>query len=92
MRPGILTPRGWFPVFEKFVARSKDLHFERKAFRRIARMRRAAIAARACRQRAEEIDIGKKFDVVTRAHRARLHEVFVRVAGEAGAHEDVSTS
>ena len=49
----------------------------------------AAIAARAGRQRADEVDLGEEFDEIARPDRARLHEVAMLVAGEAGAHEDV---
>src|SRR4051794_9044962 len=52
-------------------------------------MRVAAVAARASRQRAEQVDLGEEFNEIARAHRARLHEVLVRVACEPGAHEDV---
>ena len=37
----------------------------------------------------QEIDLGEELEEVTGPHGARLHEVLSRVAGEAGAHEDV---
>jgi hypothetical protein len=59
------------------------------ALRGVARMRRAAIAAGAGRERAQQIDLGEELDEVARPDRARLHEILVRVPREAGAHEDV---
>ena len=52
-------------------------------------MFRPAIAAGTGAERAEQVDLGKKVDVIARAHRRRLHEILAGVAGEARAHENV---
>src|SRR6202048_5444912 len=52
-------------------------------------MRRAAVAARASRKRAQQLELGEDLDEVARPPRACLHEILVCVAREAGAHEDV---
>ena len=49
----------------------------------------AAVASRAGRQRAQQVDLGEELDEVARPHRTRLHEILMRVAREARAHEDV---
>src|SRR5437764_11991073 len=51
-------------------------------------MRRAAVAAGTGGERAQQIDLGEELDEVARPHRARLHEILVRVAREAGANQD----
>src|SRR3569832_230713 len=77
------------PAGEAAVGGPEDFHLQRMALCDAAGMLRAAVAAGAGRQRAEKIDLGEEFDEIARPHRARLHEILVRVAGEAGAHEDV---
>ena len=72
-----------------FAARPKDLDLQRIAPRGVARMARPAVAARAGRQRADEIDLGKELDEISRTHGARLHEVAVGGALVARAHEHV---
>ena len=52
-------------------------------------MLRAAIAARTGRERAEKVDFRYEINMIAGAHRALFHEILARVAGEAGAHEDV---
>jgi len=52
-------------------------------------MLRAAVAAGAGRERPQQVDLGKKFKVITRAHRACLHKILVGVTGKTGAHEDI---
>jgi hypothetical protein len=44
---------------------------------------------RAGRERAEEIDLRKELDVITRTDGTRFHEVLTGVPREAGAHEHV---
>ena len=48
-----------------------------------------AIPTRAGRQRAEQVNLGEELQKVARTYRARLHEVLVRVVGEASTHENV---
>ena len=74
---------------QRLVARAEDLDLQRVAARGIARMGLAAVAARTGRQRADEIDLGEEFDEIARTHRARLHEIAMGLALEAGAHEHV---
>lgn len=52
-------------------------------------MRASTIAARACRKRAQQIDLGKELDKVSRSNGAGFHEILVGVPRKAGAHEDV---
>ena len=52
-------------------------------------MRRTAIPAGAGRQRAQQIDLREELDEIAGPHRARFHEILVRIVGEAGAHEHV---
>ena len=75
------------PALQGFDARPEDLDFQRITPRSVTRMARPAIAARARRQRADETDLGKEFDEISRTHGARLHEVAVGSAFEACAHE-----
>ena len=48
-----------------------------------------AIPARAGRQPAKKINLGKKFQMVAGAHRAGLHEILAGVARKAGTHEHI---
>ena len=66
-----------------------DLDPQRVASRRIAGMLRTAIAAGACRERAQQIDLGEELKVIAGAHRACLHEILMLFVGETGAHKDV---
>ncbi len=66
-----------------------NLDPQRETGRRIAGMFHAAITAGAGRQPTQQVDFGEKFDVIAGAHRAGLHEILMRVVGEARAHEDV---
>ena len=50
---------------------------------------RAAIAARAGAERAEQVDFREKLQRIARPHGAGLHEVLTSVAGEACAHKDI---
>ena len=59
------------------------------AGRGVTGMAGAAIAAGTGGQRRQQIDLGEEFDEVAGPRRARLHEVPVRVARVAGAHEEV---
>jgi hypothetical protein len=52
-------------------------------------MRGTAIPTRTCGKRDQKINFGKELNIVARAHRARLHEVLMRVFGETGTHEHV---
>ncbi|MNL73203.1 hypothetical protein D3C87_1986370 [compost metagenome] len=49
----------------------------------------AAIAAGASGERADEINFREEFQIVARPHRACLHEILMRIAGETRAHKDV---
>lgn len=40
-------------------------------------------------KRAQQVDLGKELQIITRAHQAGLHEVLAGIAGKAGAHEHV---
>src|SRR5689334_178979 len=77
------------PGRERCAVRLEDFDFQRIACRNIARMCRTAISARAGRQRAKQINFREKLDVVTWSHRTCLHEIFMRVPGKPGAHEDI---
>src|SRR6185437_12182441 len=52
-------------------------------------MDRLAVAAWACRERGQKVYFGEEFEEISRAHRARFHEVAMGTALEAGAHEHV---
>lgn len=52
-------------------------------------MFRSTIATGAGTQHRQEINLGKEIEVVTFAHRAGLHEILARIAGETRAHEHV---
>src|SRR5262249_51594142 len=58
------------PARQRLRPRPVDLDLEGMATCLVARMGAAAIAARAGRQRAQEIDLGEEFDEVARPHRA----------------------
>ena len=49
----------------------------------------AAVAARASRQSAKQVDLGEELNEVSGPHGACLHEILVSVLREASAHEDV---
>jgi tetratricopeptide (TPR) repeat protein len=76
-------------LYQGALARAKNLDLERMAARLVAGMAGAAVSPRAGRQRADEIDLGEELYEIAGADRARLHEIAMLVAAEAGAHEDV---
>ena len=69
--------------------RFENFDLERMTHSNIIRVGCAAITAGASRQGAEQVDLGEELNKVSGSHRACLHEILVRVLGEAGAHEDV---
>src|SRR5262249_24374854 len=83
MAAGISARLCRFALRPHVPTRPVDLHLERIAARRVARMRRAAVAARTRRERAQQIDLSEELDEVAGPHRARLHEVLMGVAREA---------
>src|SRR5688572_21079673 len=89
VRSRITARLGRVPTRERTLVRPQDLDLEREACGDVARMRRAAVPAWARRERAEQVDLGEELDEIARPHRTRLHEILMRVAREARAHEDV---
>src|SRR5262245_21548290 len=77
------------PRREKSPVRLEDLDLEWVTVRNIARVGGTAITAWAGRKRSYEIDLREELEIVAWANRAFLHEILVRVPGEARAHEDV---
>jgi hypothetical protein len=66
-----------------------DLNLERIAFGTIVGVTGAAVAAGAGRERNQQINLGEKFDEIAGADGAGFHEVLMRVARIASAHEYV---
>ena len=66
-----------------------DLDLERIAFGGVVGVTGAAVAAGACRERNQQIDLGKKFDEIAGPNGTCFHEVLMRVARIASAHEYV---
>jgi hypothetical protein len=65
------------------------LALERIAFGSIVGVTGSAVAAGASRERNQQINLGKKFDEIAGPNRACFHEVLMRVARLASAHEYV---
>jgi hypothetical protein len=68
---------------------AEDLYLEWKAFRIVVGVTGAAVAAGTGRERNQQIDLGEEFDEIAGANGARFHEVLMRVARVASAHEYV---
>ena len=66
-----------------------DLDLERIAFGSFVGVTGTAVAARAGRERNQQINLGEKFDEIAGANGACSHEVLMRVARIASAHEYV---
>ena len=66
-----------------------DLDVERRAFGTVVGVTGATIAPGTCRERNQKINFGKKFDEIAGPNGARFHEVLMRVARIASAHEYV---
>ena len=66
-----------------------DLDFERIALGSVVGVTGTAVAAGTGRESNQQINLGEKFDEIARPNGARFHEVLVRVAGIASAHEYV---
>src|SRR5437588_6243506 len=85
----ILTWRRPGPALQGRSIRLEDFDLERVTCRSIAGMGGAAVATGTGRQRSEQVDLGKELDEVAGTDGACLHEILVRVFGEAGTHEDI---
>ena len=66
-----------------------DLDLERIAFASVVGVTGAAVAAGARRARNQQINLGEEFDEIAGSNGACLHEVLMRVARIASAHEYV---
>jgi len=66
-----------------------DLDLERIAFGSVVGVTGAAVAAGTGRERNQQVNLSKKFDEIAGPNRACFHEVLVRVARVASAHEYV---
>ena len=66
-----------------------DLDLERIAFGSVVGVTGAAVAAGAGREPNQQINLGEKFDEIAGPNRACFHEVLMRVARIASAHEYV---
>ena len=66
-----------------------DLDLERIAFGSVVGVTGAAVAAGTGRERNQQIDLGEEFDEIGGANGASFHEVLMRVARIASAHEYV---
>ena len=66
-----------------------DLDFERIAFGTVVGVPGAAVAAGTGRERNQQINLGEKFDEIAWPNGACFHEVLMRVARIASAHEYV---
>ena len=66
-----------------------DLDLERIAFGNVVGVAGAAVAARTSREPNQQIDLGKKFNEIAGPNGACFHEVLMRVARVASAHEYV---
>ena len=66
-----------------------DLDLERIAFGCIVRVTGATVAAGTGGERTQQINLGKKFDEIAGSDGACFHEVLMRVARIASAHEYV---
>ena len=66
-----------------------DLDVERIAFGSVVGVTGAAVAAGAGRKRNQQIDLSEEFDEIAGPDRACFHEVLMRVARIASAHEYV---
>ena len=66
-----------------------DLDVERIAFGSVVGVTGAAVAAGTGRERNQQVNLGKKFDEIAGPNRACFHEVLMRVARIASAHEYV---
>ena len=66
-----------------------DLDLERIAFGSVVGVTGATVAAGACREPNQQINLGEKFDEVAGPNGACFHEVLMRVAHIASAHEYV---
>ena len=66
-----------------------DLDLERIAFGSVVVVTGATVAAGACREPNQQINLGEKFDEVAGPNGACFHEVLMRVAHIASAHEYV---
>jgi hypothetical protein len=66
-----------------------DLDLERIAFGSVVGVTGAAVAAGAGRERNQQINLGEEFDEIAGPNGACLHEVLMRVARLASAHEYV---
>jgi len=77
------------PPGKRFFLWAKDFDSQGKAPRVVTGMACTTVTARACRKSTQQIDLGKELDEVSWPHRARLHEVLMRVPSESAAHEDI---
>jgi hypothetical protein len=66
-----------------------DLDLERIAVGSVVGVTGAAVAAGAARERNQQINLGEEFDEIAGSNGACLHEVLMRVARIASAHEYV---
>jgi len=66
-----------------------DLDLERIACGNVVGVAGAAVAARTSREPNQQIDLGKKFNEIAGPNGACFHEVLMRVACVASAHEHV---
>src|ERR1700746_1874956 len=66
-----------------------DLDLERIAFGSVVGVTGTAVAARAGRERNQQINLGEKFDEIAGPNGACFHEVLMRVARIASAHKYV---
>src|SRR6516162_961725 len=89
MRARIFVRRRRLPARQRSLVRPMDLGLKRMAFSSVVGVTGAAVAAGAGRERNQQINFGKKFDEVAGPNGACFHEVLMRVAHIASAHEYV---
>src|SRR6056297_1466926 len=85
----ISVDRRALPIAQDPIPWGEHLDQKGMTHRHVAGMLGRTIATRTGAERAQQVNLGEKLDVIAGPHGAGLHEILARVAGKAGAHEHV---